>query len=373
MEQKIPLKRLLTTATKFSITIGILVMGIIMITHAYIINVLPTALIIIDILTAVIFTGIVYIVFLIKIWLTSYLAEKYEEDNKIVLIGYVLGILLSTIPIFISVLTLRYFLQFMMQKEFMKPIVELYKPFNHLEPTGWITFFLALFMLFSINSLIHIVLNFILIKERGAKLELENAKLKIKNIEATYQHLKQQVNPHFLFNSLATLNTLIRKYPEKAEIYLKKLSDFLRVSITLNDENSIKLADEIKICTDYLELQKVRFGDALQYNILIPEEAKSGFVPVFTVQILLENAIKHNLLTSESPLYIEVGYDKSWLKIRNNIQVKNSTDESIGMGLVNLAERYKILSGEEIIIESNELHFSVSVKILSHENRNHRG
>jgi LytS/YehU family sensor histidine kinase len=217
------------------------------------------------------------------------------------------------------------------------------------------------------------VLDFIRIKDTKTKLELENAHLKIKNIEATYQHLKQQVNPHFLFNSLTTLNTLIRKQPEKAEIYLKKLSDFLRVSITLNNENSVMLSDELKVCMNYLELQKVRFGDALQYNMLIPEEAESGFVPLFSVQLLLENAIKHNLLTSESPLFIEVGYDKGWLKIRNNIQVKNTRDESTGMGLVNLSDRYKILSGDEIVIQSTERHFSVSIKILSHENRNHRG
>jgi LytS/YehU family sensor histidine kinase len=210
-----------------------------------------------------------------------------------------------------------------------------------------------------------------LLREKKAIIESENAQLKIKNIEATYNQLKQQIHPHFLFNSLNTLKTLIRKQPKNAEVYLKKLSDFLRTSITLNNENLAKLSDELKFCLDYLELQKGRFGEALIYSVEIPEEAISGFVPVFSVQHLLENAIKHNALTVENPLLIEIKYDNNRIIVSNNIQVKDLTEETTGRGLANLAERYKILSGDEIIFQSDDNHFSVSLKILNHEDSNH--
>jgi sensor histidine kinase YesM len=229
---------------------------------------------------------------------------------------------------------------------------------------------ISLFSLSS-NTLILIIQDLMLLREKKAMIESENAQLKIKNIEATYNQLKQQIHPHFLFNSLNTLKTLIKKQPNDAEIYLKKLSDFLRASITLNNENLAKLSDELKFCLDYLELQKGRFGEALKYSIEIPEEVKWGFVPVFSVQHLLENAIKHNALTIENPLLIEVKYDNERIIVSNNIQVKDLTEETTGRGLANLAERYRILSGDEIIFQSDDRHFSVSLKILKHEDSNH--
>ena len=231
---------------------------------------------------------------------------------------------------------------------------------------------ISLFSLSS-NSIILITQDLLLLREKKAMIESENAQLKIKNIEATYNQLKQQIHPHFLFNSLSTLKTLIRKEPKDAEIYLKKLSDFLRASITLNNENIVKLSDELKFCLDYLELQKGRFGEALKYSIEIPEEVKSGFVPVFSVQHLLENAIKHNALTVENPLLIQVKYNNNRIIVTNNIQAKSDTEETTRRGLANLADRYRILSGDEIIFQSDENHFSVSLKILENEDSNHRG
>jgi LytS/YehU family sensor histidine kinase len=234
-----------------------------------------------------------------------------------------------------------------------------------------IRFIMIVLFSLSSNTLILIIQDLILLREKKAMIESENARLRIKNIEATYNQLKQQIHPHFLFNSLNTLKTLIRKQPQDAEVYLKKLSDFLRASITLNNENLAKLSDELKFCLDYLELQKGRFGEALKYSIEIPEEVKSGFVPVFSVQHLLENAIKHNALTVESPLLIEVKYDNDRIIVSNNLQVKDLTEETTGRGLANLAERYKILSGDELIFQSDDTHFSVSLKILKNENSNH--
>ncbi|TAL59476.1 MAG: histidine kinase, partial [Bacteroidetes bacterium] len=185
--------------------------------------------------------------------------------------------------------------------------------------------FASLLLGFVLNTIVLIIQDLILLREKKAIMEFENAQLKIKNVEATNQQLKQQIHPHFLFNSLNTLKTLIRKHPDKAEDYLMKLSDFLRASISSDTPNIVKLNDEMKLCLDYLEMQKMRFGEALQYTINIPEEIQnSGFVPVFSLLPLLENAIKHNILTIEMPLLIKTGYENGWIITTNNIQPKLS-------------------------------------------------
>jgi LytS/YehU family sensor histidine kinase len=226
----------------------------------------------------------------------------------------------------------------------------------------------------SINSVVLIILDLILTKGRQTEIEIENSRLKLKNAEALNQQLKQQIHPHFLFNSLNTLKSLINKSPEAAEDYLVKLSDFLRISISTGKYNTVKISDELKMCLDYLEMQKIRYGAALEYKVEIPDKVnRSGFIPVFSLQLLTENAIKHNALTNESPLHIKIFIEADRIIVNNNISKKQISESSPGMGLINLAERYKILSGDEILITNSNDTFSVSIKILSDENSNHRG
>ena len=227
-------------------------------------------------------------------------------------------------------------------------------------------------MAISLNTVILIILDLILIKEKKTKIEIENTQLKLKNSEALYHQLKQQIHPHFLFNSLNTLKSLIRKSPDAAEDYLIKLSDFLRTSISAENDNKIKVKEELKLCLDYLEMQKTRYGAALHFSLDIPKAIyETGFVPVFSLQLLCENAIKHNVLTDESPLQIQIKYAEDRITVTNNLQPKLTTETSTGLGLINLAERYKILSGDEIIIRSSSNQFSVSIKILNDENSNY--
>jgi len=238
---------------------------------------------------------------------------------------------------------------------------------------GFVPYLIMVFMVISINTIVLIIQGLVLLLEKKNIIESENTQLKIKNIEATNQQLKQQLHPHFLFNSLSTLKTLIRKQPENAENYLVKLSDFLRASVSMENNNIIKLTNELKLCEDYLDMQKMRFCNALQYEETIPAINKTGFVPIFSLQLLLENAIKHNTLTDESPLFIRITYNDNHIIISNNVSKKYSTETSTGMGLANLSERYRIISGDEIIIHSDEQIFSVSIKILDHEGSDHRG
>ncbi|MBT30341.1 MAG: histidine kinase [Thalassobius sp.] len=231
----------------------------------------------------------------------------------------------------------------------------------------------AFVLSFSLNSVILIIQDLITIREKKAIADLENSQLKLRNAEIINQELKQQIHPHFLFNALNTLKTLIRKEPDLAEDYLIRLSNFLRFSVSTTKANTVRLKDELDMCIDYLEMQKTRFGNTLQYNNKIPnEQYESGFVPIFSIQLLLENAIKHNAMYRNSPLHIELLYEDGRIRVTNNKQERSKDESSTGWGLENLVERYRLLSGDKVIIQADEESFSVSIKVLDYEDCNYR-
>jgi len=218
---------------------------------------------------------------------------------------------------------------------------------------------------FCCNTLIIFGYNFILLQYEKSKADLENSQLKMANMEAANLLLKQQVQPHFLFNALSILKTLYKKDVHAGEAYLVHLANFLRASVSYSHANITRLSDEINFCKTYLEMQRLRFGDALNCVIDIPEKMLlNGFVPSFSIQPLLENAIKHNEVTDEFPLSIKVYQEGEYIIVKNNLQVKENGEVSSGKGLTNLIERYRILSGDEVMIQSDNSTFSVSIKIL---------
>lgn len=229
-----------------------------------------------------------------------------------------------------------------------------------------------LFSTFFINLFVVFILELVLLREKKAQIELENVRLRAENAEAINQQLKQHIHPHFLFNSLSVLKSLITKNPELAEEYLIKLSDFLRVSISAREAHVVKLSDEYKLCLDFIEMQKIRFGEALHFSFNIPEERlEQGFVPGFSLQVLLENAIKHNVLTEDTPLRIVVDCEGDWLRVTNNIQKKLSAEHTTKLGLANLTERYRMVSGHQVEVEEAEGQFSVRIKVLTDEDINY--
>ena len=199
-----------------------------------------------------------------------------------------------------------------------------------------------------------------------ANMKAENAELRMKSMEAQHEKLKNQLHPHFLFNSLTALKSLIHKDPELAENYLIKLSGFLRFSMSHNEQNVVPLEEELKFSLYYLEMQKIRFRQALIYDVQIPaEQLTDAFLPVFSLQLTLENAIKHNRLTQEKPLCIVMRYvEPGWLQVENNVQAKLTADAPSGIGLKNLSDRYKLLIHEDIKIENDADCFRVHLKII---------
>lgn len=235
-------------------------------------------------------------------------------------------------------------------------------------------FHFHLIVFVSINTAILIIQDLVLVKEKNILIALENARLRVKNMEAVNRQLKHQIQPHFLFNSLSTLKALIKTSPADAEEYLVKLSGFLRYSISSSEVNTIKIKEEVKLCSDYLAMQKIRFSEALQFTINIPADImEQYYVPVFALQILVENAIKHNTFTMAAPLHISIEYASGAIAVNNNLQESFREQSDGGLGLANLRERYSILSKEDIIISKTSNSFSVSIKVLVHEGGNNRG
>ena len=226
--------------------------------------------------------------------------------------------------------------------------------------------FSPLFFVVSINTLCVVIIELILSRYNESTVKREIAELRMKSLEAQHEKLKNQLHPHFLFNSLNALKSLIRRDPELAENYLIKLSDFLRFSISHSEQNVVSLEQELKFSTDYLEMQKIRFRNAISYSVAIPLSQKGNArLPVFSLQLVLENAIKHNKLTPEEPLTITIAYrEPDVLLIENNINPKTQTELGSGTGLKNLTERYSLLIKEGITVRNNHDVFQVYLKLI---------
>lgn len=223
-----------------------------------------------------------------------------------------------------------------------------------------------------INTLITLLHNSVLLYEHKLHSELEMSKLKTAHAEAMNLALKQQIHPHFLFNALNTLKALYNKDTQIADEYIVHMANFLRASIYHRSDHVSTLRIEVNLLNDYLEMQRIRFGPALNCTIKLPAETLDGcYLPSFSLQPLLENAIKHNNFTSEDPLQVVIEQVGAWLIMKNNMQKKKMKVSSTNYGLANLAERYKLCSGDEIIITENEREFSVRIKLLTHEYSNH--
>ncbi len=216
--------------------------------------------------------------------------------------------------------------------------------------------------LLSINLIITVLIDLIASKEKQLSLNKNIADLKFANLEAQYKLLKDQINPHFIFNALNISKSLIKKQPEKAEQYLLQLASFLRSSIDYNHKSST-LSEEINLCNNYIELQMVRFGDALQYATKNLEGNNNKQLPFFALVTLLENAIKHNSFTTENPLKINIYLEDDCILVQNNKQPKIILN-SEKSGLKNINERSKFLNGNEIQILDEETSFTVKIKLL---------
>jgi len=204
------------------------------------------------------------------------------------------------------------------------------------------------------------------IKRREAHLT-HVERLQGEKIKFEFEVLRNQVNPHFLFNSFNTLISTIEDHPKNAVEYVEQLSDFFRNIVNYRDKDTISLKEEVSLLQNYLYLQQKRYGDHLQLVINVSEqEQESIFLPPLTLQLLTENAIKHNVVSKEATLLIQINTKDGYVIVENNVNKKMNKEKGTGMGLQNIVSRYALLSERPVVIKNTEQDFIVSLPILKH-------
>ena len=192
--------------------------------------------------------------------------------------------------------------------------------------------------------------------------------LREENSIRDYEILKNQISPHFLFNSLNTLTTLIHENPDKAEEFTHRLSDIYRYILQHRQSEWVDLQAELHASRTFLFLNQIRFGSNLQIDIQIPESVLQYQILPFTIHILLENAIKHNVISNNKPLMIRIYLDETGnIVVANNLQKKNITDGARRVGLNNLINRYKLITNRLPIVSNTEQQFQVHVPCFRKE------
>lgn len=194
---------------------------------------------------------------------------------------------------------------------------------------------------------------------------LDAERLKKEQMASKYESLKNQVNPHFLFNSLNALTNLVYEDQDMAADFIRQLSKVYRYVLETRSKEVVSLETEMKFVESYLFLQKIRFDDKLRVETEI-QGFEKHMIPPLALQMLLENAIKHNTIAKDEPLTIKIFVENERLVVENNLQIKNiPIEESSGMGLSNIQARYEFLSDKPVIIEKTEKAFSVKLPLLT--------
>lgn len=196
---------------------------------------------------------------------------------------------------------------------------------------------------------------------------VQTEKLKRENTESQLAALRTQVNPHFLFNSLNALTSLIRTSPEKAIDFVNRFSKIYRYVLDVKDLVVVEIKSELDFLSAYYYLQKIRYAENLQIEVNVDALVVDRFIPPLSIQLLIENAIKHNEISTEFPLHIEVTNDDNYLIIKNNLNKKQPAGNSTKMGLKNLSARYALLTNRKTAFFIQNSSYIAKIPILNDE------
>ncbi len=202
--------------------------------------------------------------------------------------------------------------------------------------------------------------------EKWISLVDEAEQLKRENLQSQLEGLKGQVNPHFLFNSLNSLSSLISDDPEKAEKFLNEMSKVYRYLLRTNEEGLTTLASELQFIQSYFHLLKTRYGDGLELETRVDEKFCCYQIPPLTLQMLVENAVKHNMILKDKPLHILIITTNSGkLVVTNNLQRKDRHVSSNKVGLTNIVKKYRLMKKEDISVRDDGKEFAVVVPLIN--------
>ena len=216
---------------------------------------------------------------------------------------------------------------------------------------------------FGVSAFIH-ARGFMIQWKNAVKQESTKQEIVAKTETAKFESLKNQLDPHFLFNSLNVLTSLIGENPKQAERFTTKLSKVYRYVLEQRNKDLVPIEEELKFAKTYMELLGMRFEEAVQFNI--PDNISNNELKIvpLSLQLLLENAVKHNVVSTSKPLTINIYEEGSYLMITNNVNPKEAIGKSTKIGLQNIADRYGLITDKGVKIENNNKTFKVSLPLL---------
>lgn len=276
--------------------------------------------------------------------------RKWEENDRVkrIVIGIVGSVVISMVCLFF----LRMFtVMTMNSKTFSEFIAN--ENIKNYQFSLWVSLTLV------------IIFHFIYFYNKYQQKKVKESQIVAKTESAKFESLKSQLDPHFLFNSLNVLTSLIDENPRQAEKFTTKLSKVYRYVLEQKDKDLIPLEEELKFAKSYMELLKMRFEDGINFSI--PEKVSNQELKIvpLSLQLLLENAVKHNVITPNSPLKIRIFEENGFLVIENNISPKASLEKSTKVGLKNINQRYSLITNEKVIITNNNNTFKVKLPLLT--------
>lgn len=274
-----------------------------------------------------------------------------EQTNLRVYYG-VLVTLLYTVP---AVLGINYFLFIVLRK---MPLDEFFNQ-NML----WTHLFYIILSL-GVSTFMQ-ARSFMVKWKQASKTEVTQQRIIAGTANAKFETLKNQIDPHFLFNSLNVLSSLIEENPENAQRFTTSLSKIYRYVLDQKDKELVSVEDELSFAKTYMNLLKMRFENSLFYELPTESISPDAKVVPLSLQLLLENTVKHNVVSEQKPLHIRIFIQEGYLAIQNDFQKKEVLQNRQGVGLQNIVDRYSIITNRNVLIEQNEKTFTVRIPILT--------
>jgi len=292
---------------------------------------------------------ITYIVAILMFTLNFFILKPVEKHRKLKPLSIVLAIVLTVVSVYI----LNHLL-FSLKNIIEPPEPRRRGPRNEFDLTN-----------FFVSALVVGCVLIIRLIFQKQTILLENEALRREALQSQFESLKNQLSPHFLFNSLTTLKILIQEAPEKAQNFVNSLSRALRYTLQSNEKQLVTLEEEMEFMESYLYLIRMRFSSNLLIKTDIKEALLSFKLPPLTIQTLVENAIKHNEISKRNPLEVNIKTTPNeTLVVENEIQTKLTSEEGTGIGLTNLSKQFQLLTGKDIEIRKNDNRFIVEIPLI---------
>ena len=295
------------------------------------------------------------IVWSIGIWITSQVNRITVKYFRQILSFIIAGIILALYAISISALYGElYFRLFFVPFH----LEYLWSDYALFDPEIMVMFLVISLIIIGFHSFIYYFQNW-------QQAELTSERLQKENLRSQFESLKHQIEPHFFFNSLSVLTSLVHKDADLATTYIAQLSKMYRYLLEVKNEAVVPLANELEFLNSYIFLMTIRHNDSVRFITKINDEsAKYIFVPRNSLQMLAENAVKHNRFSKESPLVVRITEDGEFIKVINNLDKRELIENSSGIGLENIRKRYEMISEKEIELEETSFTFCVKLPKL---------